>query len=241
MFAFLRAWVWRNIYWRLKGERCVHDSYFRGTCRFLVKNWPRIGGRELSRLELQALSMAPAGSTISVRVIDGELQMTIAHPDLILTGFENVVYLKHDQALDEIYLYIDLVMFDGKVCPEGFGAVGFLRCAEMAYRLGFSRIELLAAGGADYKIANSWSRDDFNGYYSWARFGFNAELHSLTREMIKNDPGLSGCNDLADIIGRQPDWWWEHGGGGELTFDLQRGSRSWQTLYAYLESKDLRT
>jgi hypothetical protein len=236
---FIKVWLWRNINWRLADERCSHDTYFRGWCKTVFVTTPRINGRPLNRLAIQALAMAPRGSTIVVKQTQTDVSIEVTHPDFIKPGDTNVFLLKRDPRTNELYLYIDLVSF-ATGGPKGFGAVAFLRCAQMCRILGFSRIDLLAAGGQSYKIAPATWNTGFNGYYTWGVFGFNAPLHTVTAKNLRSNPQLNRCGDLLDIIEKNASWWKAQGAGGEMTFDLQDNSRSWHTLLKYLSANGYR-
>ncbi|MBB3193229.1 hypothetical protein [Roseateles terrae] len=235
--GMVKSWFWRNVLWRFADERCKHDEYFRRSCRVVFIDKPALGGKAIDRFQIQSLSMAPAGATVVVKMQRDEIVMQVTHPKLIKKGYTNEFYIRADPDSQELYLYIELAMFaDG---PKGLGAVGFFRCAQVGCALGLARVDLLAAGGKSYKIAGEWN-PGFNGYYSWARFGFNAPLHPLTAEAIAALPRLAGAKDLLEIIERDPHWWSLEGGGGEMTFDLRAGSRSWHTLPTYLSDNGYR-
>lgn len=235
----MKEWLWRNIVWRLPGERCIHDKHFRGWCKTHYLTKPRLNGRPLSRYAIQALAMAPAGSSIVVKETSEGVSIEVAHPQFFPKNSTNLFILKRDPSTSEIYLYIDLVKFVPNG-PKGFGAVAFLRCAQICQILGLSRIDLLAAGGQSYKVApQSWA-SGFNGYYTWGVFGFNASLHPQTCQNLQNNPQLNGCTDLLDIIERDAAWWRAKGAGGAMTFDLRQNSRSWHTLHNYLAAKGYR-
>jgi hypothetical protein len=192
---------------------------------------PKINGHVLDDWQIQTLAMCPSGGKVRVRHHQAEFTLEVTHPDLIETKRVNVVELRKDA--NEYYIYIDLVLFATSGL-KGFGASAFLRMAQTAQQLGFQRIDLLAAGGAGYK--HKWTRA-FNGFHSWARFGFNATLWPETVARLQSSPHLQGCTELWEIIERDPGWWKDNGDGCDLSFDLRTDSRSWHTLYTYLEKK----
>lgn len=194
---------------------------------------PEVNGHELDDWQIQTLAMCPTGGTVKVRASSSEIVLIAEHPDLIEKNESNIVFIRRDASGP--YIYVELVLFASS-SYKGFGATAFLRMAQTAQQLGFLRIDLLAAGGTGYKTAFGWSRA-YNGFHSWARFGFNAKLWPETVAKLQNFPHLQGCADLLDIIERDPDWWKTNGDGSKLTFDLQENSRSWHTLYTYLGKK----
>ncbi len=195
---------------------------------------PLVGERWLDDWMLQTIVMCPANGRVVVEQRKQAFVITGSHPEHMEPGGRNVVEIRIGSD-GEPFLYFDWVLFSTQA-GKGFGAVAFFRAAQAASRARFQRIDLLAAGGAGYK--HQWTRE-FNGYHSWARFGFNAPLHASTLALIKDHPKLSGCTELLDIIDNDPEWWKQNGDGCELTFDLRSGSRSWYTLTKYLSEKEL--
>lgn len=210
--AIIQTWLWRNVIWRLKGEGSTFDDHFRGSCKTTFFDTPRLAGNALDRFQVQALCMAPRDSTIVVKQ-DGndDFRFEVHHPTLIRRGAKNEFLIKKDPATGELYFYIEYVYMENG--PKGFGAVAFLRCAQMCQMLGFERIDLLAAGGKSYKIQGNWN-PGFNGYYTWGRFGFNAPLHPQTIANMQAEPALVGANDLLEVMERNAQWWKDEGGGG---------------------------
>lgn len=232
--GLLKSWIWKSVYWRLRGERGAHDEIFRGNCQVNFRVQPRIASRKLDKVQVQALAMAPSDAVVAVEERNGEIHLLVT-ASVYVPG-QNIFVLKVDPVTTELYLYIDYIKFEGG--PSGLGAIAFLRCAQMCVMLGIGRVDLLAAGGASYKIQGTWN-SGFNGFYTWARFGFNASLHQQTIVNLQRNPALADCQDLLEIMERNPTWWKDHGAGGEMTFDLRSGSRSWQTLSNYLSKEGL--
>lgn len=88
----------------------------------------------------------------------------------------------------------------------------FLQQVNAAFRLGFSKIKLEAAGDC---------RDEqYNGYYTWARLGFTMPLSDDFR---LPDNALH-AKEVADLMQNENHiaWWKENGQGGEMEFDLHK-------------------
>lgn len=84
---------------------------------------------------------------------------------------------------------------------------------------------------------------DGNGYYSWARMGFDTSINEVKKVLNNKLPDeFSECERLSDIMstpqGRQ--WWKENGSDIDLEFDLSKGSRSIDILTNYLKEKEIR-
>lgn len=233
----LFEWARRQVWWRLPGERTVWDDMFRGHARVdvLSHERPRLRTGLLDNWTLQSLAMCPAGGRLVVRQEPSAVVLTVLHPKYLEQNSRNRVEIRVDGNGDP-FLYFELILFDAQAYP-GFGAVAFYRAAQAAQRVGLTRIELLAAGGKGYKY--SWTRP-FNGYHSWARFGFDAPLWPTTLQKCAQVPHLANCRTLLDIIAVDPGWWKDNGDGCDMVFDLRQGSRSWHTLLTYLKERGLK-
>lgn len=73
-----------------------------------------------------------------------------------------------------------------------------------------------------------------DGWYVWARAGFNAELTSDEVKLLPIELAQAQTvNDLmASEIGR--DWWRKHGSGRDMKFELSPGSTQWRILTEYM-------
>ena len=120
----------------------------------------------------------------------------------------------------------------GQPKGTGIGAAIFSEQVRQAAAAGVAMITTHAAGSGRYP-------GGMNGYYTWARFGYNWPLESYTRNRIKRDLGKD-VETVQDVMqteeGRQ--WWKANGEGStEAVFDLTPGSQSMQVMAAYLEAK----
>ncbi|WP_186139900.1 hypothetical protein [Burkholderia gladioli] len=228
----------RQVKWRTPAEKTKWDHFFRGKALVVAPTIrPSVHKKFLDDWLLQSISMCPKGGAVYVAPLGRTgVALRVQHLRYIESGEENIIHLLVDQQ-NKPYVYFDMVLFSADL--HGFGAVAFYRAAQAAQRAGFDRIELLAAGGAGYKIRSQWSRS-FNGFYSWARYGFDAPLHPETRIRLANIPQLAQASCLLDVLDIDPEWWRQNGAGSNLTFDLKSGSRSWYTLKNYLVSKGLK-
>lgn len=108
----------------------------------------------------------------------------------------------------------------------GFGLDQFTSQVQGLAESGFSRINTCAGRG-----------NGMNGYYTWARMGYDAELR---RSFLKKLPeGLREARTVQDLMatpeGRA--YWKQRGYMTDMSFDLDAGSRSRQVLDAYLKEK----
>lgn len=119
---------------------------------------------------------------------------------------------------------------------HGIGSKVFAQQVEHAVKHGFRSIKTTAIGqpGGDY-----------NGYYTWARFGYDSPLENVPG--LKKDPSklaalkdqFPGAKNISDLMASKQgrEWWKANGSTFSGTFDLKDGSRSRQVLDAYLKAK----
>lgn len=102
---------------------------------------------------------------------------------------------------------------------KGYGTSFFLQQVEVAQRLGLREIQAYAARGSDY-----------NGYYTWARLGYDGPLP----EDLQTLTGLRTILELMRTKEMQ-ELWRKEGEGFEATFDLRPGSESLKRLAEYVK------
>jgi SPP1 gp7 family putative phage head morphogenesis protein len=115
---------------------------------------------------------------------------------------------------------------------KGLGARIFARQVDTLRAAGFKRIDTFAAG--------SYGDEEFNGYWTWAVFGFDAKLP--TRIASKLPPELAEAKSVSDLMASAEGqtWWKINGKGLDMSFDLDPNSRSSQKLDLYLAAKGIR-
>lgn len=91
-----------------------------------------------------------------------------------------------------------------------------------------------------YADAEGSAGGTMNGYYTWARLGFDGSIPAAVRARLPLE--LSGCHSVLDILEREGGaaWWREHGRTFSGTFDLRDGSRSIAVLQAYTKTRGIR-
>lgn len=118
---------------------------------------------------------------------------------------------------------------------NGLGTDIFSKQVENCAKLGFSSIECEAAG----KI-----NSEMNGYYSWPRMGYDAELSFDSEDLsLKNaKKKFQWAKTVSDLMSDEDsrNWWKENGSTFNAKFDLKEGSRSRQILDAYLDERNNR-
>lgn len=123
-------------------------------------------------------------------------------------------------------LFIRNVIFEisGSAQGQGLGAKIFERQVDAASRL-----------GVEYISADCHRGPGFNGYYTWARFGYDGDLP----EDLATETNLKRISELmATSAGRE--LWKARGESFEGVFDTRPGSASMKTLHAYLAERKKR-
>ncbi|NHZ98635.1 hypothetical protein [Massilia sp. CCM 8734] len=164
-----------------------------------------IGGRVLTRKQSQILSGCPGGGLVRLITMRSDIRMVVTHAQFIRQW--NIIEIR--KARDGHVLYLDYIWFTNAPC--GFGAITFLRMAQLAKTLGLVRTELLAAGGTGAK-GRSWS-EHFWGYEYWPRLGFNAPLQETIRQQLQTHPLLSTATTVSEVIQTDLNWWKQYGDG----------------------------
>jgi uncharacterized protein YukE len=199
-------------------------------------------GRTLSRDEIGALVGGQPGDRVELGAINfGDESMPDWHVNISLTSAATddntgeVLYratreLSRGQ-YDQLVMHNDLIEVAKGHQGEGWGIKVFAQEVKQAKELGVSYI---AADAAGFPGDPQW-----NGYYTWARFGYDAELRSF--ETAAWPVEYRDATSLHDLLSRPGglDFWHDHGFAFSGTFDLTDGSMSHQILDAYLKSKGL--
>lgn len=187
-------------------------------------------GKNLTPEDFVGLTGAPDETVIKVQYISGLLQITAKNEDFFIDGEAQCSLVLGEDGQKSL-LFDDYIGIRRELAP-GLGLRLFAIQAFSAAYLGLSSIELMAAGSAE--------SEKYNGYYTWARYGFDADLTADERATLPKTLGTS--QRVADLMdtqeGRQ--WWYEHGSERYMEFVLKPDSRSWTTLLAVLDEKEVR-
>lgn len=113
--------------------------------------------------------------------------------------------------------------------PEGMGTRMMGSTLFTSSELGIKEVQLNAAGRPD------------NGYYTWARLGFDGDLPEKIRQAAERS-GFHGVRTVQDIFAQDGgrEWWLENGVGIKMKFDLDPDSASMKSFSNYLVEKGIR-
>ena len=132
---------------------------------------------------------------------------------------------------------IDNETWNGSPNPlKGQGARIFEEQVNSLQMAGVDRIETLAAGDA--------SDPTYNGYYTWARFGYDGRIiddvmDAMSSEMRQAMKGKNNVQSLMALPGGK-EFWKKHGSTFAGKFDLKEGSESLKIMRAYMEERKQR-
>jgi hypothetical protein len=179
----------------------------------VVKESKRIFDKSLGTDDLGRLVAAPEGSEIEVTTEFDELRVAVKLPD------DKGDFVRRFQLENGKTPYVIHDNFDLEETGTGLGARIFAESVDNYVALGLTRIETFAAGHPG---------SGTNGYYTWPRLGFEAEIE-----------GPNGNQPVSDLMRSQAgrDWWKTHGHGFDGTFDLSDGSESREVLAEYIKLK----
>jgi hypothetical protein len=122
-----------------------------------------------------------------------------------------------------------LIADHGSLDAPGHGLRVFSESVTRLRASGFKRISTYAVG--------SKTDPAFNGYYTWARYGYDAPIPEGLRVTLPT--ALSSAQTTLDLM-RTPEgraWWRERGTAVYADFDLHPSSRSSRELERYMAER----
>lgn len=184
-----------------------------------------LGGRLVDAAFASRLNGAPDGARITLRIVDQiSAKFTTDHT------FFSEACEREIQSYDGGFLLMinEVLMLKPCYQGKGYGIRMFAQEAHAAREAGISQIWLMAAG----------RKDDtrYNGYYSWARYGFDAALEPAdTAKLPVQYQRVKTVQELMNTA-EGKELWREHGTGRMMCFDLA-DAECWKVLAAYMAHK----
>lgn len=192
--------------------------------------------RDVDPRELAELVGAQDGARVRVVNNDfepGFVNIEVDHPDYLQTRT-----IMRD-ADGDLVIYNESFNVATELKGQGIGTKVLAEQIEKAREMGFAYMETLAGGSAG--MAALGSEYSQNGYYTWARLGYQVALSEDMQFAIR-EAGFKKCNTTADLMIQEggPQWWKENGEGNDAYFSLDPNSISSQLFEAYLKHAGLK-
>jgi GNAT superfamily N-acetyltransferase len=177
---------------------------------------------DVSENQLARLVGAMDGSLIDLQRCADKLFVRVFHPFVKVQD----LFISRDSR-NEIFIYFDRIELRKQFQGQGIYRNLFVRQVEEARKLNVQYFALFAEGNYGSQM---------NGYYSWAKFGFNA---FLTKEEIADLPDFLGqARTVNDIMLFEGDEYWRiFGTAKEMNFDVSEHSRQVEVLVNYVKDK----
>jgi SPP1 gp7 family putative phage head morphogenesis protein len=184
---------------------------------------------DLSAEEIGGLAGALDNAKVGVFTRwEGGVYIEVKHPAIL----RQVRSLDRDDA-DRLYMHNE-VFKKTRSSPSGIGLRSFATQAYHAEKFGVQYIDTYAAG--DFTTARD-KGNQWNGYYTWPRFGYNAPLEP--DDLAKFPATFRNIRDLNSLFQQVNGkfLWKYHGSSRDMIFDLDRSERSWEILEEYLQER----
>ena len=192
-----------------------------------------IFGREMSLEDIASISNATDGSLVRVA------KESIFGPDslVVLTEDEKngvgAARTFRRAKNGDLICYNDNFTIEGDSPYKGKGIELFVNQIQALRKMGVQEVWCHAAGDAG---------SDYNGYYTWPRFGYDAtmddeQFDSLSEELKRQLGESRSVFDLFSLPGGKEEWKEKGSDLYDAVFDLREGSKSLQRLQNYLEER----
>lgn len=185
-------------------------------------------GKELSEHELANLVGAPNGTRVSVYSTpparaEAGLLVQVYDSNGAFSGIRHVF-----KENGQLVLHNELLTLKKNLQGQGLGTSIFAKQVEGARVLGVSEIRTTAA-----------KNKNMNGYYTWPRVGYNADLPAKYARKLPDS--LKDAKTFHDLYAKPGgrDWWKANGGTVDMHFDLKSGSASLRVFNAYRAERGL--
>lgn len=185
-------------------------------------------GRDVSPGQIAAIAGAPEGAKVTIRFTKDQylrqLEVEAHSPEVTL---HRVIQAPADSERRATEIYNHYFEIKGEK-GTGAGTRIFANQVRAAIDAGFETLRATA------------ERQDslgYNGYYTWSRLGYDAELPDHILAHLPEE--LGNARLVSDLMATEAGraYWKEYGETLEMTFDLRDGSLSRRILDAYLQAK----
>ena len=186
--------------------------------------WQALTGRKSTLQDIAKAVGIPDGCTIAImgREDFGGIEVRGDSEELGIAEIRRTVSEEYGGAA----IYNDELTVSKRYREKGLGTKILASQVENASTYGFTKI-----------VTGASKAPDTNGYYTWARLGYDGPFKKETQEALP--PSLKGAERVSDLMktkeGRE--WWKDNGTGFFASFSLEKGSQSRKVLDEYVEAK----
>jgi hypothetical protein len=210
-----------------------------------------IFGRDVDKSELAKLTGAPSDARVDFDVYSQSpkegLLITANHPSLQMPAVVRV--MEGQGAGGGPKLRYEYLFLNEDAKGSGKGVQMMADSVAQAEKMGIPTVDMHAVGaGPDNKVMQ-WESATGNGYYTWARMGFDTDLSKQrwgpsygnarrTADWPEEFRDAKSLNELMAIPGGA-EFWKANGWDNILTMDTNPGSTGRQIMAEYLKAKGL--
>ncbi len=180
-------------------------------------------GRKLNNNQIGGMVGALENATVKVQFGENDgLTFNVEHP-LVKSQIRT---LSRDQ--DNLLRLHNDYFRTSERATRGTGLKSFATQVFHAEKFGIDYIDTFAAGNYQDLLKGKW-----NGYYTWARFGYNGILTNEDKAKLSGSfRDAKDLNELMKLGGSSA--WKEIGSGRSMIFILDKTGKSWEILTNYL-------
>jgi GNAT superfamily N-acetyltransferase len=193
-------------------------------------------GRTLSHQELASITGAQPGAHLRI----------VGHPEYSLVTIEVQGHRLPSGHAAYSMMRTFSHDFKGRLAAENnsFKVDPSLQRSGLGTRIFASQVAGLRALGVERLSTLAARNHEANGYYTWARLGYNMRLSGDLRQQLHEhfgDKGPGRAAQMTDLMRSKAgrDWWREHGHTWLGEFDLRDGSASMRMLQKYLKHRQI--
>lgn len=185
------------------------------------------------------LSGAPRNSKVKVSYLQDEaIELRVSNSSVLAEDMVRLIF--QNEGSYSFYVQNSVFVLNQALRKSGIGARSFcIEVTEATELELFDHIETNAIG--NYATMTAVNPDEqYNGPYSWARMGFDAEIPPYV--LAYCDEELSDLTRVHQLMAlpRGREIWALHADSMWLQFNLKPDSECWKTLNSYMQEKGIR-
>jgi hypothetical protein len=184
------------------------------------------------------LSGAPKNSKVIVSLLDEAIELRVQNPQILAEDMVRLIYQNEDGF--KFHVQNAVFVLSDKLRNLGLGARSFALEATTAAQEGLFDKIVTSAIGSFATLSPDNTQNQYSGYYTWARVGFDAPLPP---EVLSQCTGeLANVTRLFKLMRTEAgrEIWAEFGSSTDMEFDLAKDSACWETLRSYMMEKGIK-